>query len=235
MYAKEIRKRAPLTSKFYFDGKISLVQYIPKKYKIVTVMSTLHHDDEVLQCDKKLPAMIKYYNQTKSGVDTLDQLVSIFTTKRKINRWPVVLFFNILDISLVNAYVLMSEMNDAPFSGKYNRRRNFIIDVGMVLISEQISKRTALPRSTPAINIIKSMNEPGPSSQPPNAKKKRNSTELSSQPPIAKKRKSARRCEFCNWKDDRKSVTSCSLCCKTLCGKHRITMHLCQDCKPEDH
>lgn len=33
---REIRKRGVNSSIFYFDNKISLVQYVPRKYKIVT-------------------------------------------------------------------------------------------------------------------------------------------------------------------------------------------------------
>ena len=39
------------------------------------------------------------YKETKAGVDTLDQVVRFYTTKRRSKRWPVVIFYNIMDIA----------------------------------------------------------------------------------------------------------------------------------------
>ena len=37
------------------------------------------------------------YNATKGGVDNLDKLVSAYSCKRRTLRWPLVIFFDILD------------------------------------------------------------------------------------------------------------------------------------------
>jgi hypothetical protein len=52
------------------------------------------------------PEIIMDYNATKGGVDNLDKLVTGYSCKRRTLRWPLVIFFNILDISDYNAVVI---------------------------------------------------------------------------------------------------------------------------------
>ena len=83
-----------------------MVNYIPKKNKNVVLISTLHHDNEVRNRNDKKPQII--LESTKEAVDTLDQVTSTYTCKRKTNRWPVILLYNILDVS---AYLLCVDFN----------------------------------------------------------------------------------------------------------------------------
>ncbi|XP_049955366.1 uncharacterized protein LOC126471290 [Schistocerca serialis cubense] len=48
----------------------TLARYVPKKGKVVTVLSTQHHDMTVME---EKPDIILFYNCTKSGVDTFDK------------------------------------------------------------------------------------------------------------------------------------------------------------------
>ena len=50
---------------------------------------------------KKKPEVILYYNSTKSGVETLDRMVKMYTFKRITRRWSVALFYNMIDVSAV--------------------------------------------------------------------------------------------------------------------------------------
>ena len=74
---------------------------------MVNMLSTMHAlpDISSTSCEKK-PEVILYYNSTKSGVDILDRMVRTYTSKRMTRRWPVALFYNMLDVSAVNAYVV---------------------------------------------------------------------------------------------------------------------------------
>ena len=51
-----------------------------------------------------------FYNQTKGGVDSHDHKCSLYTTTRKTNRWPMRIFYGIIDSTLVNAFVIMKKM-----------------------------------------------------------------------------------------------------------------------------
>ena len=73
------------------------------------------------QLMKKLmkPEIVTFYNSTKGGVDTFDQVIRCYSSKRKTNRWPVALFFNVLDIAAYNAYILYT--NDIQNLCKFTR------------------------------------------------------------------------------------------------------------------
>ena len=65
----------------------------------------MHHDDNV-EGDNQKFEFILHYNDTKSGVHNLDHLATLYTSRRKVNRWPVVLFGNCLDVGAVAALII---------------------------------------------------------------------------------------------------------------------------------
>ena len=54
----------------------------------------------------RLLGLVLHYNACKSGVDNIDKLVGTFSCKRKINRWPMAVFFNMIDVAGVGALVI---------------------------------------------------------------------------------------------------------------------------------
>ncbi|KAM3926735.1 piggyBac transposable element-derived protein 4-like [Leptodactylus fuscus] len=106
-----LSKREVYSSTFYFSGNTTVVSYVPKKTKQVILMSTMHYDNAVSDREDRKPDIILDYNATKGAVDTLDQVISTYTCKRKTNRWPMILFYNILDVSAYNAFVLWREID----------------------------------------------------------------------------------------------------------------------------
>ena len=50
---------------------------------------------------KKKPDIVLDYNRTKGGVDTMDQMCLNYTSKRQTKRWPLVIFNNMLDTSIL--------------------------------------------------------------------------------------------------------------------------------------
>ncbi|XP_037552794.1 piggyBac transposable element-derived protein 4-like, partial [Nematolebias whitei] len=93
----QVKDRAPLSSKFAFTETTSVVSYCPKKNRSVVLMSTLHKDAAVSTRSDKKPEIILDYNKNKGGVDTLDKLTATYTCQRMTRRWPMVVFYNILD------------------------------------------------------------------------------------------------------------------------------------------
>lgn len=89
---QSLKDAIPGTIRFAFRDRETLVSYVPKKKKVVTVLSTQHHNMEV-QNDK--PEIILYYNSTKAGVDTLDKCVRAYSCRRGTRRWPMAVFFSI--------------------------------------------------------------------------------------------------------------------------------------------
>ena len=76
-----------------------------KKNKAVILLSTMHHEISIDEEDhKKRPEIIKFYNKTKIGVDLADQMVGTCTCRRQTLRWPLKLFFNLLDVVALNQW-----------------------------------------------------------------------------------------------------------------------------------
>lgn len=66
----------------------------------------MHESGDIFDDEKKKPQIIIDYNKTKSGVDTMDKLVQTYTVKRQTRRWPVAIFYDMIDISALNAYII---------------------------------------------------------------------------------------------------------------------------------
>ncbi|UYV78413.1 hypothetical protein LAZ67_16001275 [Cordylochernes scorpioides] len=123
-------KRESGTSIFGFSGTKTLVSYVPKKRKSVILISSMHHDNK---CDETTgkPDIIMDYNLTKGGVDTIDQMVSNFSTSRRSRRWPLALFYALLDITALNSYIIFNYQIDKK---DQKERSTFIVDLGRSLI-----------------------------------------------------------------------------------------------------
>lgn len=107
----EIKKRPKCDRMFGFKEKLALVSYIPKsksKKKNVVLISSMHQDkkiDEATGEDKK-PEITTFYNSTKGGVDVVDMMMHKYSISRNSRRWPLTVFFALLNIFFVNSYVL---------------------------------------------------------------------------------------------------------------------------------
>ena len=85
----------------------------------------------------KKPEVILYYNGTKGGVDTIDQMVRTYTVKRMTRRWPLVIFYNMVDVSALNAFIIWMSLHPTDFVHKATRRRQFIMALGKELCAMQ--------------------------------------------------------------------------------------------------
>lgn len=211
------RKREEQTSIFGFTEKASLVSYVPKKNKSVLALSTMHHTNNCNDDVKKKPEIILYYNSTKCGVDTLDQLAHKYTCKRRTNRWSFTFFMNLLDVSGIAAYVTWMNLNPNWNKAKHQKRRLFLVDVSENLVLPHIQRRKAngLPRT-----IQHCVSEfVGEEATP--AKRARTETKANSR----------RRCYMCPKTKDRKQRQCCDECKQNICNEHSSSKVLCYNCK----
>ena len=110
------------------------------RIRAVLAISTMHHDDNV-EGDNQKPEIILRDNDTKSGVDNLDHLATLYTSRRKVNRWPVVLFGNCLDVGAVAALIIWLAQYPGWNSSAVNgRRRLFLLELGNELTKPQIQR-----------------------------------------------------------------------------------------------
>ncbi|XP_039633663.1 piggyBac transposable element-derived protein 4-like [Perca fluviatilis] len=207
--------RARFSSKFAFTETHALVSYRPKKQRNVLLMSTLHRDAAVSSRDDKRPKIIEDYNRNKGGVDNLDKVTSVYTCKRMTTRWPLVVFYNMLDVSAYNSFVLWSEINPAWNKGKNNRRRLFMEELGRQLVMPHIKRRKVNPRTSAAAKLVNEIQQFSSSST---------SAAAAPCPPALPGPSTKRsRCKFCPRRTDVKTSKMCQKCNAHICKDHAIT------------
>ncbi|CAK6975328.1 piggyBac transposable element-derived protein 4-like [Scomber scombrus] len=210
------------SSKFVYTADTTLVSYVPKKGENVVLMSTLHRDGQLCDQEHRKPEMIMDYNATKGGVDNLDKLVTAYSCKRKTLQWPLVIFFDMLDISAYNGFIIRMSLSPEWNRGKLQKRCLFFEELGKTLVRPQIKRRRHLPRtpvSAATVRRIQEEDEGATSCQiaePPSA-----------EPEIVASNKK-KRCEGCGPKMDRKTQYTCTQCKKYICNAH--TVKLCTFC-----
>lgn len=118
-----------------------ICSYVPKIDKSVLLLSTKHRSNAVIGEQQK-PEVIHFYNQTKAGVDTMDKMLGTYTTKRRTNRWPLALFYNLLDVAALAAYIIYCDQNKTP-SVNSSRRRMLLTEMGENLCYPLIQERAA--------------------------------------------------------------------------------------------
>lgn len=188
------------------------VSYMPKRGKNVLLLSTKHREPAVSDGEKKKPAAILDYNRCKGGVDNLDKVVGTYSCRRKTSRWPLALFYNLLDVSAYNAFVLWKAVNPEWESTKTHKRRVFLEELGHMLVTPEIARRPCAPRSKAAAAIVAEIQQ------------SESESEYDPQP-INKMRK---RCELCI--NRRRTATTCSSCGKSVCKDHSAVV--CVSCLP---
>ncbi|XP_067101197.1 piggyBac transposable element-derived protein 4-like [Osmerus mordax] len=220
---KPSKLREKHSSEFGFNGNMTMVSYVPKKGKAVVLLSTMH-DSRVVDENsvKKKPEVIQYYNKTKGGVDTMDQMVRTYTCKRRTRRWPMVLWYNLLDVATLNAYSLFTAQHPDYMGGVTNARRLFIKELGKELVMPHMKRRM---EGTPHLqkHIIEAMGRCGIQTLKPTTTQPQEDIRQARQ----KKRK---RCNICPAAKDRKASSWCSQCTRPVCKEHKHVV-ICEACK----
>jgi len=137
---KESPKREVYSSLFAFSDNITLTSYVPKKGKAVCLISSMHTDSNIIENEKRKPEIILYYNKNKSGVDTFDQMVSNYSVRRKTKRWPLSVFYCMVDIASINAFILFNIKSQILIN-----RREFIQSLIKSLVMPQTVSRLKTP------------------------------------------------------------------------------------------
>lgn len=215
-----IAKNMPLySSTFAFTKEMTLVSYISHKNKCTLVLSTMHNDKNVENDAKKRPEIISFYNSTKGGVDTVDKMLSCYSTKRKCNRWPMAVFSNIIDISALNAFILFKDVNpEWKTTQKHKRRKCFLHELALALAKNYIQKRRNEPKNEASIAIVRRLK--GLEEDPTD-------TDDSSKERLPHKRRRCNDCYNGEPKQDKKTFLYCSICKKAICKD----LHAEQICK----
>ena len=186
---------------------MKFVSYCPKKGKLVTLLSTMHDQPQIdSNTEKKKPKMILDYNSTKAGVDTADQMARMYTVKRKSKRWPLICFYNIIDISAINSYVIWLHLNPNYQGKKTHKRRLFLVELGKALLGADRDDVQVQQGSRAGSRTV--LRDPAPDVRP----------------------KLQGRCHVYSRNLDRKTKDKCIQCNKFVCTQH--VRKLCSVCNP---
>lgn len=80
------------------------MSYVTKPIKTVILICSMRHQKQFDEDVQKID-IISYYNRTKGGVDKLDEKCSVYCSGRRTRRWPMAIFYRLLDISSVNSFI----------------------------------------------------------------------------------------------------------------------------------
>ena len=145
------KDRKKFTTLYGYQKETIIASYCPKKGKMVTLLSTMHLDKGTESPGpEKKPEVITYYNAKKGGVDTMDQMVRWFTTKRKTRRWATVIFYNGYQRSK-RIFCCMS-FNKKNYTAKRGNRlrRSLLISLAKELAGLQDKDAIQISASSPA-------------------------------------------------------------------------------------
>lgn len=209
-----VKKRAVYSSLFGFQKDTTIVSYVPKKSKNVILLSTMHNDDEIDEStgEARKPEIITFYNTTKGAVDVVDEMGAAYSTARISKRWPMVIFFTMLNVASINSRILLMSIKDPPL--EFRSRRHFQKSLGLNLVEDYTEER----RLKPMLPLkLKQMLSSHDSSEPP-SKKSKTSNDY-------------KRCSdcYCTNKKDRKSKYCCPICKRHICMEHMSS--ICEKCK----
>ncbi|CAM4708723.1 unnamed protein product [Leuciscus chuanchicus] len=116
----------------------TLTAYAAKRKKTVYILSSMHSVIQTENTTKRKPNTITLYNTTKCGVDVMDQMVREYTVRTGTRRWPVAVFYNMIDMAALNAHVLYQAC-----TGRQERRVDFLLELARELANSHMCAKKA--------------------------------------------------------------------------------------------
>ncbi|CAG4936644.1 unnamed protein product [Parnassius apollo] len=103
----------------------------------------MHHESATSETSEK-PEVIGYYNSTKAGVDAVDQMCHSYSCSRRTKRWPLAIFYNMLDVAGINSHTILNNNNNR--NGKNQESRaEFLYKLSLDLMLPYIKDRLKIP------------------------------------------------------------------------------------------
>lgn len=208
---KDFQGRGAPTSLFLFHDDMTVVSFKPNTKKLVVLVSSMHSSGKINE-DTQKPDIVHIYNSTKGGVDSFDQMCQNMNHGRKTRRWPLCFFYNMLNISSINAYVIYAH-NLYSRGQKPLTRQEFMLELHKNLTEKWLKvrlERNIRMNSTLRSSIMKILGTP----------QQQNNVTVDQQGP-------RKYCSFCHYSKRRHTTTYCK-CGKPICREHAIKA--CQDC-----
>ena len=156
------KKELHETKVFRYDGQtaITLTSYQCKAAKNVAILSSLHPNILVSSDEnpKKKPNSVLYYKKkTKVGVDIYDQMTRLYLVKAASRRWPVYVFYNVVDMALINSWILYKQVCQSSISRREFMQRvaGELTESAPTVSRKRRAEEVCSPNDTNASSIVK--------------------------------------------------------------------------------
>lgn len=205
------RNREVGDSLYGFTKDMTILSRTTRKNKAVVLISTMHHNKSI-DPENGLPEINSFYNITKGGVDALDEKCAKYTCSRRTRRWPMAIFYKIVDICSTNSYTMFASVPENDLT-----RFKFIENLADQLVSPHMRRRyfemPFLPRDLKQLigNILDIPED------------YQNNTDDNGE-----KLETRKYCYICPSRLRRKTSYACFMCKKPICLK--CSKKCCQNC-----
>ena len=160
--------------------------------------------------------VVNYYNSTKGGVDTFDQLCGTYTSSQRTKRWPLCVFYGIINAATINAWIIHSENLERKANNR-TEQQTFMANLALALIAPWAEKRLNTPQMPRAVKQTISY-------------LLGNTLEVDYRPLNQETQRSRQRCSKCPRNKDRKTNIFCKTCKIPICKTHGYQISFCEDC-----
>lgn len=118
---------------------VTLQSYITKRRKPLIFLSTFFQNSNLVpNSSTNLSIINQSYNKFKCGIDVIDQTINSYTVRRRTNRWPMNLFYFILDVAITNSYTLCKNLD---ILSQNCQKREFMERLGLEICLQNVINR----------------------------------------------------------------------------------------------
>lgn len=196
----------------------------------MVLVSSMHHTAST-DATKNKPEIISHYNSTKCGVDLLDMKCAVFSSSRRTRRWPLAVFYRLLNISCVNSFIIYMSYKDIPDLSRFD----FIKQLANDMIVPHLRSRLALNLNLPKELKSTIQRAIGEESQPPAQQhppaQQQSSVNQGDVPVPSDQMMKRKTCSTCPYQKKRKTAYMCIKCKKPICGE--CSRKVCLECAKE--
>ena len=170
------------------------------------------HRDAAVDAETKKPQISQFYNSTKGRVDRVDQLCGNYSLSTRTCRWPLCVFFHLVNIAGVNGQILFNKTRKSVDEAQ--TRLQFLKNLAMSLMKPHRQDRAQLQNLPSDIQSILSKYKP--------------QSQVDTREPLPAK--SRKRCRLCGRAKNRVTTMRCSSCKDFVCKDHAKTDVKCDTC-----
>uniref|UniRef100_A0A182JHW7 PiggyBac transposable element-derived protein domain-containing protein n=1 Tax=Anopheles atroparvus TaxID=41427 RepID=A0A182JHW7_ANOAO len=193
-----------------YHEMVTLMSHMVRSKDLLILMSSHREENTDTEYPEDItgqmhdPKIVQMYNRSKNVVQLIQQMCSMYDVARASRRWQLVVFFNLMNLSAINAWCIY-RMNHPE---REVSRRDFLTDMALELLRPQARRRLdmkTIPRLLKQrIGIFLGL-EKG---------------EYDAVPVMPRRKGMRGRCYMCGRTRNKTTRNSCEFCGKFICSDH---------------